>query len=74
MAVLLAGGGFKRGHVHGRTNTQGTEPADAPCAPDDVAATVFQALGVSPKREVQTLTGRPVALFREGEVIAGLLE
>jgi hypothetical protein len=49
-------------------------PADAPCAPDDVAATIFQALGIAPDREVQTLTGRPVAVFRAGEVIAGLLE
>jgi hypothetical protein len=44
-------------------------PADAPCAPDDVAATIFQALGISPDREVQTITGRPVAIFRAGEVI-----
>ena len=48
-------------------------PADAPCAPYDVAATVFQALGLAPNREVQTVTGRPVALFREGRVIEGLL-
>jgi hypothetical protein len=74
MAVLLAGGAVRRGHVHGSTDAHGMAPADAPCAPDDVAATVFQALGLAPNREVQTLTGRPVALFREGKVIAGLLE
>jgi hypothetical protein len=74
MAVLLAGGAVRKGHVHGSTDAHGMAPADAPCAPDDVAATVFQALGIAPNREVQTLTGRPVALFREGKVIAGLLE
>jgi hypothetical protein len=74
MAVLLAGGGVRKGHIHGGTDGQGMTPADAPCAPDDVAATIFQALGIAPDREVQTLTGRPVAVFRSGEVIAGLLE
>jgi hypothetical protein len=74
MAVLLAGGGVRKGHVHGSTDNQGMAPADAPCAPDDVAATIFQALGIAPNREVQTLTGRPIAIFRAGEVIQGLLE
>lgn len=74
MAVLLAGGGVRKGHVHGSTDAQGMAPADDPCAPDDVAATIFQALGIAPNREVQTITGRPVAIFRAGEVIQGLLE
>jgi hypothetical protein len=73
MAVLLAGGGVRQGHVHGSTDAHGMAPADSPCAPDDVAATVFQALGIAPKTEVQTITGRPVALFREGKVIEALL-
>jgi uncharacterized protein (DUF1501 family) len=74
MAVLLAGGGVRKGYVHGSTDNQGMAPADAPCAPDDVAATVFQALGIAPNREVHTLTGRPLAIFRAGDVIQGLLE
>src|SRR5262249_27776606 len=48
MAVLLAGGGVRKGYVHGNTDGQGMAPADAPCAPDDVAATIFRALGVPP--------------------------
>jgi uncharacterized protein (DUF1501 family) len=74
MAVLLAGGGVRKGCVHGRTDARGAAPADAACSPDDVAATIFQALGIAPSREVQTLTGRPVALFREGKVIEALLK
>jgi hypothetical protein len=72
MAVLLAGGGIRKGHVHGSTDAHGMNPADAPCTPDDVAATIFQALGIPPTREVQTITGRPIALFRAGNVIDGL--
>jgi hypothetical protein len=73
MAVLLAGGGIRKGYVHGATDPQGMAPAEAPCSPDDVAATIFQALGIAPNHEVHTLTGRPIAIFREGKVIEGLL-
>ena len=53
-----------------------TDPAisaAAACSPDDVGATLFQALGVEPTREVQTVTGRPTAVFRQGKVIEALL-
>jgi hypothetical protein len=74
MAVLLAGGGVRKGYVHGSTDGQGMAPSDAPCAPDDVAATIFRALGIAPNREVQTITGRPIAVFRQGTVIEHLLQ
>jgi hypothetical protein len=73
MAVLLAGGGFKRGYAHGTTDAQGMAPATDPCTPDDVSATLFQLLGIDPHTELMTPTGRPIQLFREGKVINGLL-
>ena len=44
-----------------------------PCTPDDVSATIFHQLGIEPSTELQTLTGRPVQLFREGKVVEKLL-
>jgi hypothetical protein len=73
MACLLAGGGLKRGYVHGSTDASGMAPATEPVTPDDVASTIFQQLGVDPHLEVQTPTGRPVQLFREGRVIEKLI-
>jgi hypothetical protein len=73
MAVLLAGGGFKPGYVHGSTDVQGMAPVNDPCTPDDIAATIFHNLGINPHQELRTPTGRPVALFREGQVIRSLL-
>ena len=73
MAVLLAGGGFRKGHVHGSTDPHGMQPASDPCLPDDVSATIFRALGIAPNHEVQTTTGRPINIFREGKVIEKLL-
>jgi uncharacterized protein (DUF1501 family) len=73
MAVVLAGGGFKRGYAHGTTNNDGMDPATEACTPDDVSATMFQALGIDPKMELTTPTGRPIQLFREGRVLDKLM-
>jgi hypothetical protein len=73
MAVVLAGGGFKRGYAHGTTDSQGMAPATEPCTPDDVSSTIFHCLGLDPHQELQTPTGRPMQLFREGRVVNRLL-
>src|SRR5262245_7211056 len=73
MACVLAGGGLKRGYVHGSTDASGMAPATEPVTPDDVASTIFHCLGVDPHLELQTPTGRPVQLFREGRTIEKLL-
>jgi len=73
MAVVLAGGGFRRGYAHGTTDTSGMAPATDPCTPDDIAASIFQNLGLDPHQELMTPTGRPIQLFREGRVVTKLL-
>jgi uncharacterized protein (DUF1501 family) len=73
LAVLLAGGGLKRGYAHGTTDPQGMVPAQLPCTPDDVCATMFQCLGLDPHFELHTNTGRPIQIFREGKVIDRIL-
>jgi hypothetical protein len=73
MAVLLAGGGLRRGYAHGSTDAQGMAPATEPCTPDDIAATICQQLGIDPHQELQAPSGRPVQLFREGNVLSRLL-
>src|SRR2546430_17218220 len=73
MAVVLAGGGIRRGYAHGTTDQNGMAPATEPCTPDDVASTIFHNLGLDPHQELNTPTGRPVQLFREGRVVQRLL-
>jgi hypothetical protein len=73
MAVVLAGGGIRRGYAHGTTDTNGMQPNTDPCTPDDVASTIFQQLGIDPHSELNTPTGRPVQLFCEGRAIARLI-
>jgi uncharacterized protein (DUF1501 family) len=73
-SVAIAGGGFRRGHVHGATDPSGEKrvPAD-PISVADIHATVQSALGLDPGYEFMTSAGRPVALS-EGKAIATLLE
>ena len=65
---------FKRGYAHGTTDASGMAPATEPVRPDDMAGTIFHNLGVdAERRRLQTPTGRPVQLFREGKVIEKVL-
>jgi hypothetical protein len=71
MAALVAGGGFRRGHVHGATDRHGTAPREAACTPADIAATIFHQLGFAPAHRLATLRNAP--LFPDGRVLDGLI-
>jgi hypothetical protein len=73
MFTLLAGGGIKGGQVVGESDAKGEGPKDKAITPDDVAATFFTALGVNPKKEYHTPSGRPVMIVRYGTPIAQLI-
>jgi hypothetical protein len=73
MGVLLAGGAFPRGYAHGTTDSNGMAPANDPCTPDDISATIFHQLGIDPQSELMTPSLRPIQLFREGKVVKKLL-
>jgi uncharacterized protein (DUF1501 family) len=60
--TLLAGGGVKRGFVHGASDKQGAYPAENPVRPDDLAATIYHALGIDPHTEMRTMSDRPVSI------------
>ena len=73
MAAVLAGGGIKRGYAHGTTDASGMAPNLDPCTPDDLGATIFGQLGIKSDTEIQSPTGRPIQLFREGKAIEKLI-
>jgi uncharacterized protein (DUF1501 family) len=71
--ALFAGGGVKPGQLIGGTDAKGHGPdSGTKLAPDDLAASVLLALGISSKQEYYTQTGRPVTLVPHGRVIDGL--
>jgi hypothetical protein len=73
MSMMLAGGGVRTAQVLGVTDQRGAEVTAGACKPEDVAATVLQLLGIDPKLEYATASGRPITLVREGNPIRELL-
>jgi hypothetical protein len=70
--ALLAGGGVRRGHVHGSSDKVGAYPASDPARPEDLAATMFHLLGIDPGTEVRDALNRPLPVST-GRVIEGVL-
>ncbi len=72
MFMLMAGGGIKPGQVIGETDDKALGPITEAYSPADVAASFFTNLGINPKKEYHTNTGRPVMIVRDGNVIPQL--
>ena len=72
MFVFMAGGGMKTGQVIGASSEKGEGPANAAITPDDVATSLFHSLGIDPRKEYQTSSGRPIMISRDGKVIPQL--
>jgi hypothetical protein len=67
-SIVMAGGGIRGGQVYGSSDAKGAFPRTLPCGPADVHATVFQALGISPRAEIRDMLGRPFPIS-DGEVL-----
>ena len=72
-SVALAGGGVKRGHVHGSSDGTGGEPDSDPVGVEDYAATIFHQIGIDPARQIMTPGGRPQYIVKDGKVVRELL-
>ena len=70
--VMLGGGGFKGGYVHGASDKTGAFPARDPCLPGDITASLYQLLGLSPERLLHDQQGRPHRLVAVGNPIPRL--
>ena len=71
-SVLLAGAGIARGAVVGATDRKGASPKTQPHGPEDIAATIYQALGFDHHQTYFPKLTRPTPITN-GQVIPGLL-
>jgi hypothetical protein len=71
MSILMAGGGIRGGQVYGSSDKIAAYPADRPVAPEDIARTVYHALGIDDTTLIDR-EGRPFSLTPEGHVLAEL--
>ncbi len=72
-SLMLAGGGFKGGMVHGASDPIGGRPSLAPVTPADVVATVYHCLGIDPNLELRDRLDRPFVLVPWGKPIEEVL-
>ena len=71
MSVLLAGGGIQGGQAYGTSDKRAEFPADKPVAPEDIAKTIYHAMGIDDLSALDR-HGRPFQLLDEGRPILEL--
>jgi uncharacterized protein (DUF1501 family) len=72
-SVLLAGGGIKRGAIHGASDPTASEPDLDPVSPENLATTVYHLLGIVADKELMAPGDRPIEIVDGGKVIKELL-
>ena len=70
-SVFLAGGGVQGGRVIGASDKTGGYPIRDPQRPENLAATIYQALGIPKSSHWNDLLDRPIPVY-EGTPIPGL--
>jgi hypothetical protein len=72
-SVVLAGGGIKKGYIHGASNSTASEPERDPIGPEDLATTLYHQLGIVADKELMAPGGRPIEIVDGGKVRNELL-
>jgi hypothetical protein len=67
--ALVAGAGVKQGFVLGKSDKNGEYIVDRPVTPEDLAATIYQSLGIDPETMLTDPLGRPIRLVDGGQVV-----
>jgi hypothetical protein len=70
--VLVSGGGVRGGVVVGSSDKNGAYPSDSPQKPENLAATIYHALGIPSSAMWKDELNRPYHIYH-GEPIAGLM-
>ena len=72
LANLIAGGGLRHGQVIGSTEADGGYIKERPVTPGDLAATIYQHMGVPLDATYTDATGRPRFIVEQGSPVAEL--
>lgn len=70
--AVVAGAGVRGGQVLGQTDKDAAYAVTPPYKPEDLAATVYHALGIDPELRLPDALGRPVALLEDALPILDL--
>ncbi|MFT5468840.1 MAG: hypothetical protein ACI8UO_003952 [Verrucomicrobiales bacterium] len=72
-STVLAGGGVKRGHVYGASDSLAAVPDSNPVNPMDFATTIYNQLGITADKELVAPGPRPIEIVDGGKVIDDIL-
>ena len=70
--AVLAGAGIRGGAVYGSSDKDAAYPQDNPTTPEDLAATIYYALGIDPERRITNSEGRPTPIVHNGRPLLEL--
>ena len=71
--ALFAGAGVQGGAIYGESDAHAAYPIADPVAPVDIAATIYERLGISPELRIPDAQGRPVPIADGGRVLKEIL-
>ena len=69
MAALFAGGGIRGGQVYGQSDRIGGYPVGKPVFPEDIARTIYHALGIDDRLDHTDRDGRRLSLLSDGDIL-----
>ncbi len=72
-SIVLAGGGIKKGYIHGTTDPTAGEPDQNPLYVPDLAATVYNQIGIDPQKALMAAGNRPVLIVKDGAPVRELI-
>jgi hypothetical protein len=72
-SVVMAGGGIKKGIVHGSSNATASEPEDNPLTVKDWATTIYDRLGIVSDKELMAPGDRPIEIVDGGKTVQELI-
>jgi hypothetical protein len=71
-STVLAGGGVKRGYVHGATDAKGYAPDGDGVSPGSLHATIAHAAGLPVQTDIITPAGRPMQVGNKAKMVKDL--
>lgn len=72
-SVVFAGGGFKKGLIYGSSDATGADVDEKPVTVENLAATLYNQIGINPDGHLMADGGRPVKIVYNGSVVNELL-
>lgn len=72
-SIALAGGGIRRGYVHGSSDSTASAVESKAVTPEDLSRTIFTLIGVNPDKDLIAGGNRPLRLVKGGRLLKDCL-